>query len=68
MVKERYNNLQSELRELRHEHNDLNEVIDNPEYDNKFSQFTRQKLKKRKLWVKDRILFIESLLAPNDIA
>ena len=60
--------LKTELKELEQEHQDLHDVIDASDYQLKFSQFTQQKLKKRKLWVKDRIKLIKSLLPPDIIA
>lgn len=60
--------LEIELKELEQEHRDLNEIIDDPDCQTKFSQFTLQKLKKRKLWVKDKIKIIKNLLHPDIIA
>ncbi len=60
--------LEIELKELEQEHSDLNEIIDDPDCQTKFSQFTLQKLKKRKLLVKDRIKIIKNLLHPDIIA
>ena len=56
------------LHELDQEHQDLNEIIDNPDSCNKFSEFTLQKLKKRKLLVKDKIKLLKILLSPDIIA
>jgi len=58
----------AELKELEHEHQDLNEIIDDPSSHSKFSQFTLQKLKKRKLFVKDKIKLIKTHLYPDIIA
>ena len=57
-----------ELKELEQEHKDLNEIIDAPDCQTKFSQFTLQKLKKRKLWIKDKITIIKDALHPDIIA
>jgi len=57
-----------ELRELEHEHRDLNEIIDNPSSRGEFSEFTLQKLKKRKLLVKDHIKRLKRFLYPDIIA
>ena len=57
-----------ELNELKQEHQDLNDIIDTPDSSVKFSEFTLQKLKKRKLLVKDKIKFIQALLTPDIIA
>ncbi|MDP4708736.1 MAG: DUF465 domain-containing protein [Rickettsiaceae bacterium] len=56
------------LYELEQEHQDLNEIIDDPDSHTKFSEFTLQKLKKRKLLVKDKIKLIKALLSPDIIA
>ena len=57
-----------ELRELENEHRDLNEIIDNPSSRGEFSEFTLQKLKKRKLLVKDHIKRLKGFLHPDIIA
>ena len=57
-----------ELQELEQEHQDLNEIIDNPESKINFSEFTIQKLKKRKLLIRDKIKAIKALLDPDIIA
>lgn len=57
-----------ELQELVQEHHDLNEIIDNPNASHEFSEFTLQKLKKRKLLVKDKIDEIKNFLSPDIIA
>jgi len=54
-----------ELQELEQEHRDLNEIIDNPNSHTEFSEFTLQKLKKRKLLVKDKIQLIKNFLEPD---
>lgn len=60
--------LEIELRELEQEHNELNEIIDDPDCHNKFPQFTLQKIKKRKLLIKDKIKILKDLLYPDIIA
>lgn len=60
--------LELELKELEQEHNDLNDIIDAPDCQEKFSQFTLQKLKKRKLFIKDKIKIVKNLLHPDIIA
>jgi hypothetical protein len=57
-----------ELEELEQEHKDLNEIIDNPNSTSEFSEFTLQKLKKRKLLLKDKIDAIKRFLSPDIIA
>ncbi len=58
---------QRELRFVEQEHRDLNEIIDDRSI-NKFSEFTIQKLKKRKLFLKDKIKLLQSMLYPDIIA
>ncbi|WP_322777679.1 DUF465 domain-containing protein [Candidatus Megaera venefica] len=53
---------------MEQEHRDLNEIIDDPSSINKFSEFTIQKLKKRKLFLKDKIKLLQSMLYPDIIA
>jgi hypothetical protein len=57
-----------ELEELEQEHKDLNEIIDDPDAKEKFSEFTLQKLKKRKLLVKDKIKLAKQNLHPDILA
>ena len=58
----------SSIAELENEHRDLNDIIDNPEQRKNFSEFTLQRLKKRKLHVKDRLLHLKSCFHPDIIA
>ena len=61
--------LQRKLAELKIEHRDLDDVISRMAQDNKpFDQLQMQRLKKRKLVLKDAILKIESKLLPDIIA
>lgn len=60
--------MREELLGLEQEHRDLNEIIDDPDSGSKFSKFTLQKLKKRKLFLKDRIRLIRSMSYPDIIA
>ena len=57
--------LEKELSLLRQEHDDLNTILSDP---NSIDQISVQRLKKRKLWLKDRISYIESILYPDIIA
>ena len=57
-----------ELKELQQEHKELNNVIDALDSAEKFSEFTLQKFKKRKLFIKDKIRILESYLEPDIIA
>lgn len=58
----------SELTQLQQEHQDLNQIIDDPNHQENFDQVTILRLKKRKLFIKDKIKKIESLLYPDIIA
>ncbi|WP_438382419.1 DUF465 domain-containing protein [Asaia sp. BMEF1] len=55
------------LHELRSEHRDLDTVIDRLVL-HPLNQLQLQRLKKRKLVLKDEINFIENRLIPDDIA
>lgn len=56
------------LEELRTEHRDLDEVIARLSETVPFDQIKLQRLKKRKLILKDQIIQLESRLLPNIIA
>ena len=56
------------LRQLRIEHRDLDDVISRIAERAPFDQLQMQRLKKRKLALKDQILKIESQLLPDIIA
>jgi hypothetical protein len=61
--------MRRKLEELKTEHRDLDDVIARMAEDNKpFDQLQMQRLKKRKLVLKDAILKIESRLLPDIIA
>ena len=60
--------LRRKLEELRLEHRDLDEVIDRLIEKPPFDQLQLQRLKKRKLGLKDQILKLESQLIPDIIA
>ena len=55
------------LHELRSEHRDLDDVIARIE-DSRYDQLQLQRLKKRKLKLKDEIAWLESHLVPDIIA
>jgi len=59
------NKLELQLLELRSEHRDLDEIIHEMIYSSHPNQLKIQRLKKRKLRLKDSILRIESLLIPD---
>jgi hypothetical protein len=60
--------LESELQRLREEHRDLDNAIDALESMMAADQLQVQRLKKRKLVLKDRIGFLEDQLTPDIIA
>ncbi len=60
--------LREKLEELRSEHRDLDEVIARLTSSANVDQLQIQRLKKRKLTLKDRILRLESELLPDIIA
>jgi hypothetical protein len=60
--------LQRQLEELISEHRDLDDVIARITEEAPFDQLQVQRLKKRKLQLKDQITKVESLLLPDIIA
>ncbi|EJW12470.1 Uncharacterized protein DUF465 [Rhodovulum sp. PH10] len=58
----------SELARLRQEHRDLDAAIAALEGAPGADKLQVQRLKKRKLWLKDRISFIEDQITPDIIA
>jgi len=60
--------LRERLAHLRSEHRDLDDVIARISSDTPFDQLQIQRLKKRKLGLKDEILKLESRLLPDIIA
>jgi hypothetical protein len=60
--------IRARLEELRIEHRDLDDVIDRLIEKAPFDQLQLQRLKKRKLGLKDQILRLESRLIPDIIA
>ncbi len=60
--------VQRRLDELRQEHRDLDDVIQRLAGDPRGDQLQMQRLKKRKLGLKDQILKLESELLPDIIA
>ena len=60
--------LRARLSELESEHRDLDDVIDHLGNDTPFDQLQLQRLKKRKLGLKDEIKLIRSRILPDIIA
>ncbi len=60
--------LQGKLADLLSEHRDLDDVIDHLMNEGPYDQLQIQRLKKRKLMLKDEIKKLESQLVPNIIA
>ena len=68
MTNENQDILREKLAHLRSEHRDLDDVIERIGSDTPFDQLQIQRLKKRKLGLKDEILKLESRLLPDIIA
>ncbi len=62
------NNKLYQLEQLKIEHRDLDDVIERLSSDSEVDQIQIQRLKKRKLYIKDQILIIESGGIPDIIA
>ena len=62
------NELRVKLEELRSEHRDLDEAIQSMMKTAPFNQLQIQRMKKRKLVLKDQIIKLESQLLPDIIA
>lgn len=60
--------LMTELARLREEHRDLDTAINALEAISAADQLQIQRLKKRKLWLKDRIIALSDELTPDIIA
>jgi hypothetical protein len=60
--------LQAEAMRLREEHRDLDAAIDALELVGKSDQLQIQRLKKRKLFLRDRLAFLDDTLTPDIIA
>ncbi|MAB08692.1 MAG: hypothetical protein CML50_22130 [Rhodobacteraceae bacterium] len=60
--------LRVELEVLRHEHRDLDDAIDALHTRGVVDALTLQRLKKKKLFLKDKIALIEDRLPPDIIA
>ena len=62
------NNIQKKLEELLSEHRDLDDVINSMVGIQGFDQLRLQRLKKRKLGLKDEIIKLRALIVPDIIA
>ncbi len=60
--------LDQKLVDLRMQHRDLDDVIATVVADGPYDHLQMQRLKKRKLAIKDQIIRLESILLPNIIA
>lgn len=68
MIDETQEELKTKLAELRTEHRDLDDVIDRLTDAVPLDQIQMQRLKKRKLLLKDQIAKLETILLPDIIA
>lgn len=68
MLEQDREELSRRLEELKTEHRDLDDVIARLAEDGPFNQLQIQRLKKRKLLLKDQIIRFESELLPDIIA
>lgn len=68
MIDETQEELKAKLAELRTEHRDLDDVIDRMAGAVPLDQIQMQRLKKRKLLLKDQIAKLETILLPDIIA
>ena len=62
------NQIIAQLHQLESEHRDLDDVIERLGDDKPFDQLKLQRLKKRKLALKDEIIKLRSLILPDIIA
>ena len=60
--------IRKKLEELLSEHSDLDDVIDSMVKNQVFDQLQLQRLKKRKLGLKDEIIKLKALIVPDIIA
>lgn len=58
----------AQLAEIELEHESLHNILDGPEGDYSFGELDARRMKKRKLWLKDRIRLLKSMLYPDVIA
>ena len=60
--------IRKKLEDLLSEHRDLNDVIDSMVRNQVFDQLQLQRLKKRKLGLRDEIIKLKALIVPDIIA
>ncbi len=63
-----FDSIRNKVAELRTEHRDLDDVINRLIEDSGYNQVQVQRLKKRKLSIKDQIIHLESQILPDIIA
>ncbi len=68
MIDDNLDDVRRQLAELKTEHRDLDDVISRVSDEAPFDQLRLQRLKKRKLHLKDEIARLENLLIPDIIA
>ena len=68
MIDDNLEDVRRQLAELRTEHRDLDDVISRVSEELPFDQLRLQRLKKRKLALKDDIARLENMLIPDIIA
>ena len=68
MTKEEERELREQLARLQQEHRDLDAAISALQHAHGSDMLQVQRLKKRKLYLRDRIFFIEDQLTPDIIA
>jgi hypothetical protein len=68
MIDDNLEDVRRQLAELKTEHRDLDDVISRVSDEAPFDQLRLQRLKKRKLHLKDEIARLENLLIPDIIA
>jgi hypothetical protein len=68
MIDDNLEDVRRQLAELKTEHRDLDDVISRVSEELPFDQLRLQRLKKRKLSLKDEITKLENILIPDIIA
>lgn len=68
MIDDNLEDIRRQLAELKTEHRDMDDVISRVSDELPFDQLRLQRLKKRKLFLKDEITRLENLLIPDIIA